>query len=352
MKLKSLAPLLTLAFAVPASAASSAPQRLWTLPAGAIFEGLRERPNARLNIYWSGRYVRFSTLDTKGKLLQSGEVPGHQMGGNGIAREDWNARGQHAFLPQCDGSTTNFLRLKNGNSYRVLRILPRFDRETLQDLKFSPDGECLYVLGTAKLWIIGAQSGRLVKIVKPRWGRKWSDENAALSPDCRKILAMRGKMAFFSTRSGKLLQRFGNKIETFTGHCGDLQARVFFSQNGRFAVASMQDINDYETWVYPAYGGALRWHGRTPYDILETARGHFFLDTPRLNDQSAVSTVLRRWRDGKTGWHLKLNFDNSDRETPTALVFSRDGRWIYFARHKSVWRLPMPNLSQVKAAKL
>lgn len=358
MKLKIFMPLLILAQGCSAIADSNpVSQRLWTLPPGAHFEALSERPNERLGIYWwclhnpafpGHAYTRFSLLDADAKLLESGEVPGHHFASNGIAREDWNARGQHAFLPQCAGTSSNFLRLKRGESYRVLRILPRFNNGTLQDLRFSPDGECLYVLGPSKLWIIGAQTGRLVRVVKPRWGKKWSDENAVLSPDCHKVLGMRGKMALFSTRSGALLRRFGTKVETLLGHCGGLEAKVYFSQNGKFAIASMQDINDYEAWVYPAQGGALCWHGRTPYSILETAGGHFFLDTPRLDEHGAVSTILRRWRDGRIGWHLGLNFNYSDLWLGPHLVFARDGHWIYFTRSNSVWRVAMPKFSLAK----
>ena len=334
------------------SYARSTPQKLWTLPAGAHFEGLSERPNHQIGVYWSPKqsssgypFNRFSILDEAGKFIRGGEVPGQHFAGNGIAMEDWNTRGQHAFLPQCDGATTDFLRLKSGNSYRVLLNLPRFDENTLQDVKFSPDGECLYVLGKSRLWIVGAQSAKLLRIVEPRWGNQWSDENAALAPDCRRILGMRGKMALFSTSSGKLLRRFGTKVETLTRGCGSLEATVFFSADGRYAVASMQDINDFETWTYSASASALQWHGRTPYNIVETAQSHFFLDETRLNDYGAVSTILRRWRDGKIGWHLKLNFAYDDLEIGPLLIFSRDGRWIYFARDKSIWRVGMPKFN-------
>jgi hypothetical protein len=349
---KLLVSILVLSCVLPAAASSSSiPQRLWTLPQGAAFTALSERPNGRLGIYWYGNpskhvytHVQYSRLDRNGKSLGSGEVPGHYNTGNGIALEDWNSRGQHAFLPQCDGSDTSFVRLKTGHHYRALRNLPRLDERTLQDLRFSPDGECLYLLGNAKLWIVGAQSGRLIKVVKPRSGQGWSNENAALSPDCERILGMRGKMTLFSTRNGQPLRRFGKSLKTLVGSCASMEARVSFSRDGQQAVASMEDIYGYETWAYPASGGALRWHGRTPYDILETSRGHFFLDERRISDMGAVSTMLRRWRDGQVGWHLNLNFERDDYDMSTSpfLVFSRDGRWIYFVRNKSVWRVAMP----------
>ena len=171
-------------------------------------------------------------LNESGKLVGQGEVPGKQVMSNGIAIENWNERGQHAFLPQCGASKTNLLRLKSNGNYRTLPNLPHFDENTLQDLKFSPDGECLYVLGKSRLWIVGAQSAKLLRIVKPRWGRRWSDENAALSPDCRRILGMRGKMALFSTINGQLLNRFGVKVETLTGGCGSLELSLAFPRMG------------------------------------------------------------------------------------------------------------------------
>ena len=329
------------------SQARSTPQKLWTLPVGAHFEGLSERPNHQIGVYWSPKqsssgypFNQFSILDEAGQFIRGGEVPGQHFTGNGIAMEDWNTRGQHAFLPQCDGATTNLLRLKSGDSYRVLLNLPRFDENTLQDVKFSPDGECLYVVGKSRLWIIGAQSARLLRIVEPRWGKKWSDENAVLSPDCRRILGMRGKMALFSTSNGKLLSRFGTKIETLTGGCGSIEAIVCFSKDGRFAVASMQGT---ETWVYATHNHALLWSGLTPYDMVETSQDHFFLDTKSIDDYGAATAVLRRWRDGKIGWHLKLDFKYKD--LGPCLFFSRDGKWIYFARNQSVWRVPMPQFS-------
>lgn len=327
------------------------PQRLWSLPAGASFEALSERPHDRLGIYWSPdpdlpgySYVQYSILDKNEKSVQSGEVPGHYFAGNGIAKEDWNIRGQHAFLPQCDGTDTNFLRLKNPQGYRVLRTLPRFNYTTLLSLRFSPDGKSLYVLGIKKLWIIDAQSGRLLRIITPRGNTKWSNENAVLSPDCQEILGMKGKVTLYSTRNGATIRRFGIHLKTFYGSCGDLEVKMYYSKNGRYVIASGQGPDSYETWIYPAHGGALCWHGSTPYEINETADGQFFLDTAFIGDTMNYTTFLRSWHNGKIIRRLKLTFPYSNEELGPNLIFSRDGRWIYYVRDNSVWRIAMPKM--------
>ena len=65
-----------------------------------------------------------------------------------------------------------------------------------------------------------------------------------------------------------------------------------------------------------------------------------------------ASTIMVRFQRfcavgamGKIGWHLKLNFAYDDLEIGPLLIFSRDGRWIYFARDKSIWRVGMPKFN-------
>lgn len=325
-------------------------QRLWSVPSDVSFVNLSERPNGWFDIGWDSSdhsYERYFTFSKGGKLIKRQKVPDGDFVKPGIVKEVWNIRGQHAVLPESNHESAEFLRLKIGRNYRIIRTLPRFDSLSLEDLQFSPDGKSLYVLGPKKLWILDAQSGRILRIVKPRGSAKWSgeDEYAALSPDCREILAMKNKVTLYSTQNGKVIRHFGVHLEYFHGSCGGLDVKMYYSKNGRYVIASKQGMVAYETWVYPAHGGELCWHGYTPYEINETADGQYFLDTASIGESMNYSTFLRSWSNGKITRHLKLISPNDTEDIDPKLVFSRDGRWIYYARDNSVWRKPMPKIS-------
>ena len=333
----------------PPARATQYPQQLWTLPEGATFEAIAERPNGRWGVYWYPKQTpatpfgdNFSNLDGEGRVINTGHIPGDSFVGTSVEREDWNNSGQHVFLANCQGGDTHFLQLKAGGKYRALLNLPAFGAETLQCLRISPDGGVVYVLGRDKLWLVGAQTGKLLRIVRPRWGTHWSDENCVLAPDCETILGMHGKMTVFSARNGALLRHYGQRVETLDVHCGSYEARLFFAGNGKYAVASEQRNWNYETWVYGAAGGNLLWHGFTPYKVVENSTGDFFFDNAEEEVEKPAANVMRRWRDGKSGWHLGLTLGVPTDPSVAFMSFSRDGRWIYFAHGRSLWRSPVP----------
>lgn len=319
--------------------ASAMPQRaLWKLPHGAYFEALQRRPDGKVAVYWQTDTFSMQRvlLDQKsGRVWNESVLPDVNVAPD-VDIETFNARGQHAFLPYCDARTSNLLRLKSGRKYRILQNLPRFNRDSLQDVKFSPDGEVLKVLGRDRLWIIGAQTGRLLRVIRPNRGKWWSYENAVLSPDAFTILAMRDKMTLFSARTGRLFKKFGVHVETFTGHCGSLEARVEYSPDGRSALATQQGDDSFD---FPAKGGKMRWSGPLPYALRFSRDGRFYFDFQRSPDQRTEYPIVKSARSHRiVAQFPALRFSDTFN---TPVEFSDDSQAILWVKDGILWRAPL-----------
>lgn len=317
--------------------ASNAPHAFWKLPHGAYFQALSRRPDGKIAVYWESNTVvnghhtfplRRVLLDQKsGRVFDESLLPDANVA-PGIDIETFNARGQHAFLAGPDARKSQFLQLKSGGKYRTLQNLPRFPDGSLQDLKFSPDGEVLKVLGRQRLWIIGAQSGKLLQIIKPSRGKWWSWENAVLSPDGSTVLAMREKMWLFSARTGKLIKRFGIHLETLTGGCGELVARVGFSPDGSRAIANQDDDATYE---FPSRGGKNLWRGVMPYNARYSRDGRFYFDFKNSRDERTKYPVVK----SALSHHVLASFPTIRFEDifATPIEFSDDARTVFWVQN-------------------
>ena len=95
-------------------------------------------------------------------------MPGQFATGTGILCEDWNARGQHAYLPRDNqpySGKSNFLRLKMNGRYRVLRNLPDFDSESVYALRFSPDGTLIALAVANRFTVYEVKTGQSLRWV-------------------------------------------------------------------------------------------------------------------------------------------------------------------------------------------
>jgi len=337
--------------ALPTMAATD--RALWKMPSGADFKALRLRPNGKVALYWQteknvGKDLTFPTervlIDGKSnKIIGQNFVGNNILNNNGtdIEFETFNSRGQHAYLPSSTDGNDTFLRLKTGNSYRVLKNLPSFtynsfQEGTLQDLKFSPDGEVLKVLGKDRLWIVGAQTGKLLRVIRPSQGKWWSRENAALSPDGFTILGMHDRMTLFSAHSGRVRASYGIYLQSFFGHEVSVEHHLAFSPDGRKTYAYQDSsIRPGTTYEYPAIGGNLVWKGRQPRDLCSSLDGRFYLDS--VETPHGYYAVVKRVSTHKT---VKNFADIPYEPYMETATFSNNGKSIYFVKDNTLWQRP------------
>jgi len=344
-------PLLVAALLVSALPSVAASQRaIWKLPKDANYQTLLLRPDGKIGIYWeSGTdYVGVTThgglIDEKsGHVINTnylGIISSGMTEGTDIIREALNSRGQHAYLPYQKENNFGFLRLKIGEKYKVLNFIPLGSR--IEDLKFSPDGEVLKVLGEDRLWVVGAQTGKLLRVIYPKRGKWWSRENAVLSPDGFKILGMQDKMTVFSAQSGLVLNTYGVYLQSLIGSCGSVEHHISFSADGKSTYAFQDCMNTAgTTYEYSAMSGNLirKQRGSTPDDSHTSLDGRFYLDYVRTpNDQDFYPIVKSVQTRHTVATFPEIRF-NDPYNNP--VIFSSDGKSIYWVDNNILWQRPI-----------